>query len=168
MSRPLPSVVCNVVAPYTHRFELLGHVWHQSHNPWLCLAPTNSLGSRRVCVKMLEKKFKALLGDRASEMQGCMKNWHFSTNQACQFIAEIFFQNMRTCQAWNMREKYSENMQKNMQNMLRSHVRYKLACLTNRPISFYFENGTKYDHSCNGRRIGTRMRSIEWCHFPWL
>jgi len=32
-------------------------------------------------------------------------------------------------------------------------------------ISFYFENGTGYGHSYTGRRIGTRMRSIEWCHF---
>ena len=27
-------------------------------------------------------------------------------------------------------------------------------------ISHYFENGTRYGHSYNGRRIGTRMRSI--------
>jgi len=25
----------------------------------------------------------------------------------------------------------------------------------------------KYSHSYNGRRIGTRMWSIEWCHFQW-
>jgi len=29
--------------------------------------------------------------------------------------------------------------------------------LTN--ITLYFENGTKYGHSYNGRQIGTRMRS---------
>jgi len=34
-------------------------------------------------------------------------------------------------------------------------------------ISLYFENGRRYDHSYNGRRIGTRMRSIEWCHYQW-
>jgi len=28
-------------------------------------------------------------------------------------------------------------------------------------ISLYFENGTRYGHSYNGRRLGTRMRSIE-------
>jgi len=28
-------------------------------------------------------------------------------------------------------------------------------------ISLYFENGKIYDHSYHGRRIGTRMRSIE-------
>jgi len=28
-------------------------------------------------------------------------------------------------------------------------------------ISLYFENGTKYGHSYNGRQIITRMRSIE-------
>jgi len=33
-------------------------------------------------------------------------------------------------------------------------------------ISLYFENGTRYDHSYN-KTIGTRMRSIEWCHFRW-
>jgi len=32
-------------------------------------------------------------------------------------------------------------------------------------ISLYFENGTRYGHSYNGRRIGTRTQSIEWCHF---
>jgi len=32
-------------------------------------------------------------------------------------------------------------------------------------ISLYFENDTIYGHSYNGRLIGTRMRSIEWCHF---
>ena len=35
-------------------------------------------------------------------------------------------------------------------------------------ISLYFENGERYGHSCNRRRIGTRTRSIEWCHFQWL
>jgi len=40
-----------------------------------------------------------------------------------------------------------------------------LAFLTN--ISLYFENGTRYGHSYNGRRIGTRMRFIERCHFQW-
>ena len=34
-------------------------------------------------------------------------------------------------------------------------------------ISLYFENGTRNGHSYNGRRIGTRMRSIKWCHFQW-
>jgi len=34
-----------------------------------------------------------------------------------------------------------------------------------RNISLYFENGSRYDHSYNGRRIGTRIRPIEWCHF---
>jgi len=29
----------------------------------------------------------------------------------------------------------------------------------------YFENSTGYGHSYNGRRIGTRMHSIEWCLF---
>jgi len=30
-----------------------------------------------------------------------------------------------------------------------------------------FRNGTRYGHSYNGRRIGTRIRSIESCHFQW-
>jgi len=33
-------------------------------------------------------------------------------------------------------------------------------------ISLYFGNDT-YMASCNGRRIGTRMRYIEWYHFQW-
>ena len=34
-------------------------------------------------------------------------------------------------------------------------------------ISRYFENVTRYSQSCNGRKIGTRMRSIKRCHFHW-
>jgi len=30
-------------------------------------------------------------------------------------------------------------------------------------ISLYFENGTRFGHSYNGRRIGTRTPSSEWC-----
>ena len=33
--------------------------------------------------------------------------------------------------------------------------------------SLYFANDTKYRHSYYGKRIGTRMRSIKWCHFQW-
>jgi len=29
----------------------------------------------------------------------------------------------------------------------------------------YFGNDTRYGHSYNGRRIGTRTQSIQWCHF---
>ena len=32
--------------------------------------------------------------------------------------------------------------------------------------SLYLTNDTRYRHSHYGRRIGTRMRSIKWCHFP--
>jgi len=41
----------------------------------------------------------------------------------------------------------------------------KLPFLAN--ISLYFENGTRYGHTYYQRRIGTRMRSIEWCHLEW-
>ena len=34
-------------------------------------------------------------------------------------------------------------------------------------ISLYLQNDTRYRHNYNGRRIGSRMRSIEWCHFQW-
>ena len=34
-------------------------------------------------------------------------------------------------------------------------------------VSIYFESGTKYGRSCNGRRIATRTRSIAWCHLQW-
>jgi len=33
--------------------------------------------------------------------------------------------------------------------------------------SLYLPNDTIYRHSYYGRRIGTRMRSIQWCHFQW-
>ena len=33
--------------------------------------------------------------------------------------------------------------------------------------SLYLANDTKYLHSYYGRRIGTCMRSIKWCHFQW-
>ena len=33
--------------------------------------------------------------------------------------------------------------------------------------SLYLANNTKYRHSYYGRWIGTRMRSIKWCHFQW-
>jgi len=33
--------------------------------------------------------------------------------------------------------------------------------------SLYFANDTRYRHSNHGRWIGTRMRSIKWCHFQW-
>jgi len=32
-------------------------------------------------------------------------------------------------------------------------------------VTLYFGNYTRYSHSYSGRRIGTPMRSIEWCHF---
>ena len=31
--------------------------------------------------------------------------------------------------------------------------------------SLYLANDTRYRHGCHGRRIGTHMRSIKWCHF---
>ena len=31
--------------------------------------------------------------------------------------------------------------------------------------SLYLANDTRYRHGCYGRRIGTHMRSIKWCHF---
>ena len=33
--------------------------------------------------------------------------------------------------------------------------------------SLYLANDTRYRHSYYGRRIGTRLRSIKWCHFQW-
>jgi len=30
----------------------------------------------------------------------------------------------------------------------------------------YLANDTRYHHSYHGKRIGTRMRSTKWCHFP--
>ena len=31
--------------------------------------------------------------------------------------------------------------------------------------SLYLANDTRYRHGCYGRRVGTHMRSIKWCHF---
>jgi len=33
--------------------------------------------------------------------------------------------------------------------------------------SLYLANDARYRHSYYGRWIGTRMRSIKWCHFQW-
>jgi len=33
--------------------------------------------------------------------------------------------------------------------------------------SLYLANDTRYRYGYYGRRIGTRMRSIKWCHFQW-
>ena len=33
--------------------------------------------------------------------------------------------------------------------------------------SLYLANDTRYRHGYCGRRIGTRIRSIKWCHFQW-
>ena len=33
--------------------------------------------------------------------------------------------------------------------------------------SLYLANDTRYRHGCYGRRIGTHMQSIKWCHFQW-
>jgi len=38
---------------------------------------------------------------------------------------------------------------------------------TDRRTELLYQNGTRYGHSYNRRRIGTRMRFIEWCHFQW-
>jgi len=54
-----PSVVCGLSVTLlcpTHRVELFGNI----------SAPSDSLGTWAVCVKILEKKFEGILGDRAS------------------------------------------------------------------------------------------------------
>ena len=38
---------------------------------------------------------------------------------------------------------------------------------TNKSLPVYLANDTRYRHSYYGRWIGTRMRSIKWCHFQW-
>jgi len=43
--------------------------------------------------------------------------------------------------------------------------RWNIKISTNK--SLYLANDTKYRHSYYRRRIGTRMRSIKWCHFQW-
>jgi len=34
-------------------------------------------------------------------------------------------------------------------------------------LLLYVGNGTRYGRSFYGTQIGTRTRSIEWCHFQW-
>jgi len=53
----------------TQRLELSGNI----------IAASNSLGTRKVCIKILGK-LKGVQGDHTSWMEGCMKNWRFSTN----------------------------------------------------------------------------------------
>jgi len=54
----------------------------------------------------------------------------------------------------------------------RGHAKYKWGITISRfstSKSLYLANDTRYRHSYYGRRIGTRMRAIKWCHFqrPW-
>jgi len=35
-------------------------------------------------------------------------------------------------------------------------------------LSLHLVNDTRYDHIYSGKRIKTRIRSIDWCHFQWL
>jgi len=76
-------------------------------------APSNSAGTRTVCVKNLRKNSRGCRGS-CKLIEGRYETLAFSTN-----------------------------------------------------ITLYFENGIRDGHSCNGRRIGTCVRSIEWCHFQW-
>ena len=92
-----PSVVCLTALRPTQRFELFGNIF----------ASTNILGTRTVCVKILEKNSRVSGWHYKISGRG-MKNWRFSTN-----------------------------------------------------ILLYFENSTRYGRGYNGRRIGTRMRSID-------
>ena len=55
-------------------------------------------------------------------------------NQACQFIAEIFFPKYADLSSLKYAQKISGKYPENMRNMLRSHVRYKLACLIYRKL----------------------------------
>jgi len=50
---------------FTQKVGLFGNIF----------PPSNSLGTWAVCIKILEKKFKGVLGNCASEI----KNWPFST-----------------------------------------------------------------------------------------
>ena len=93
--------VCRLSVTLLHlrqRFQLFDNIF----------APPYSPGTRTVCIKILGKNSKGLLGTVQ-----VMTNWCFQPI-------------------------------------------YILLC---------FENGTRYGHSYNGRRIGTRMQSVEWCHF---
>jgi len=40
-------------------------------------------------------------------------------------------------------------------------------CRFSTNVLLNFENGTRYGRNYNGRRIRTRVRSIDWCHFQW-
>ena len=40
-------------------------------------------------------------------------------------------------------------------------------CRFSTNVSLNFENGTRYGRNYNGRRIRTRVQSIDWCHFQW-
>jgi len=51
-----PSVVCNVRAAYSQKVEFFGNIFE----------PSDTLGTRAVCFKILEKKIEGVLGDHAS------------------------------------------------------------------------------------------------------
>jgi len=45
------------------------------------------------------------------------------------------------------------------------YVDYGMIKSSFRPISRAIPVMTQYGHSYDEKRIGTRMRSVEWCHF---
>ena len=91
----------------------------------------------------------------AAWRHGCL-NWHWRDSDLILWMHFISFLPMRflvtlQCYSWQCHSNlYIFNNDNNNNNK-----------------SLYLADDTRQCHSCYGRRIGTRMRSIKWCHLKW-
>jgi len=72
---------------------------------------------------------------------------------------------------WTIRQHFTAfiwtlywNFDKKIEGILGDRARGMKNWRFSTNIPLYFENGTSYGHSYNGRRIGTHIPSIKWCH----
>jgi len=81
------------------------------------------------------------------------------------YISGIYLHHVIGQRAGSVAKKRAKYSQPVSSGVLCRRGRKKLRFSTN--ILLYLRNDTRHGHSYNGRRIGTRVWSIEWCHFLW-